>query len=231
MGVDVRNRIAKRAAKEIKDGMIVNLGIGIPSLIPNHLPKDIQVMFHAENGILGVGKSPEKGAEDPTLCNAGGFPVTTVPGSSFFDSATAFGMIRSGNVDLTVLGGLEVSEKGDLANWIVPGKRVPGIGGAMELAKKAKKVIVLMNHCNKYGEPKLLKSCELPLTAKACVSLIITDMAVIEVTDQGFLLKEVMAPYTVEEIKEKTAAPLIVSECLRIIVEHGEGSCVPKITE
>ncbi|MEC1748284.1 3-oxoacid CoA-transferase subunit B, partial [Schinkia azotoformans] len=199
MGVDVRNRIAKRAAKEIKDGMIVNLGIGIPSLIPNHLPKDIQVMFHAENGILGVGKSPEKGVEDPTLCNAGGFPVTTVPGASFFDSATAFGMIRSGNVDLTVLGGLEVSEKGDLANWIVPGKRVPGIGGAMELAKKAKKVIVLMNHCNKYGDPKLLESCALPLTAKACVSLIITDMAVIEVTDQGFLLKEVMGPHTVEE--------------------------------
>lgn len=217
MGVDVRNRIAKRAAKEIKDGMIVNLGIGIPSLIPNHLPKDIQVMFHAENGILGVGKSPEKGAEDPTLCNAGGFPVTTVPGASFFDSATAFGMIRSGNVDLTVLGGLEVSEKGDLANWIVPGKRVPGIGGAMELAKKAKKVIVLMNHCNKYGDPKLLESCALPLTAKACVSLIITDMAVIEVTDQGFLLKEVMGPYTVEEIKEKTAATMIVSESLQII--------------
>ncbi|EKN68179.1 3-oxoacid CoA-transferase subunit B [Schinkia azotoformans] len=217
MGVDVRNRIAKRAAKEIKDGMIVNLGIGIPSLIPNHLPKDIQVMFHAENGVLGVGKSPEKGAEDPTLCNAGGFPVTTVPGASFFDSATAFGMIRSGNVDLTVLGGLEVSEKGDLANWIVPGKRVPGIGGAMELAKKAKKVIVLMNHCNKYGEPKLLESCALPLTAKACVSLIITDMAVIEVTDQGFLLKEVMGPYTVEEIKEKTAATMIVSESLQII--------------
>lgn len=217
MGVDVRNRIAKRAAKEIKDGMIVNLGIGIPSLIPNHLPADIQVMFHAENGILGVGKSPEKGAEDPTLCNAGGFPVTTVPGASFFDSAIAFGMIRSGNVDLTVLGGLEVSEKGDLANWIVPGKRVPGIGGAMELAKKAKKVIVLMNHCNKYGEPKLLESCTLPLTAKACVSLVITDMAVIEVTDQGFLLKEVMAPYTVEEIKEKTAASLMVSECLQII--------------
>ncbi|MEC1722463.1 3-oxoacid CoA-transferase subunit B [Schinkia azotoformans] len=217
MGVDVRNRIAKRAAKEIKDGMIVNLGIGIPSLIPNHLPKDIQVMFHAENGVLGVGKSPEKGAEDPTLCNAGGFPVTTVPGASFFDSATAFGMIRSGNVDLTVLGGLEVSEKGDLANWIVPGKRVPGIGGAMELAKKAKKVIVLMNHCNKYGEPKLLESCALPLTAKACVSLIITDMAVIEVTDQGFLLKEVMGPYAVEEIKEKTAAAMIVSESLQII--------------
>jgi acetate CoA/acetoacetate CoA-transferase beta subunit len=217
MGIDVRNRIANRAAKEIKDGMIVNLGIGIPSLIPNHLPENIQVMFHAENGVLGVGKSPEKGSEDPTLCNAGGFPVTVVPGASFFDSATAFGMIRSGNVDLTILGGLEVSEKGDLANWIVPGKRVPGIGGAMELAKKAKKVIVLMNHCNKYGEPKLLESCTLPLTVKACVSLIITDMAVIEVTDHGFLLKEVMAPFTVEEVKVKIGASLMISDCLQII--------------
>lgn len=217
MGVDIRNRIAKRAAKEIKDGMIVNLGIGIPSLVPNHLPKDIHVMFHAENGILGIGKSPEKGFEDPTLCNAGGFPVTTVPGASFFDSAMAFGMIRSGNIDLTILGGLEVSEKGDLANWIVPGKRVPGIGGAMELANKAKRVIVLMNHCNKKGEPKLLTNCTLPLTAKACVSLIITDMAVIEVTDKGLLLKEVMAPFKADDVISKTDAPLMVSEYLEII--------------
>lgn len=217
MGVDVRNRIAKRAAKEIKDGMIVNLGIGIPSLVSNHLPNDIQVMFHAENGILGIGKSPEKGEENPTLCNAGGFPVTTVPGASFFDSATAFGMIRSGYLDITILGGLEVSEKGDLANWIVPGKRVPGIGGAMELAKKAKKVIVLMNHCNKNGKPKLLKNCTLPLTAKACVSLVITDMAVIEVTDKGLLLKEVMAPYTIDDVIANTDAPLKVSEDVGII--------------
>lgn len=217
MGVDIRNRIAKRAANEIKDGMIVNLGIGIPSLVPNHLPKDIHVMFHAENGILGIGKSPEKGFEDPTLCNAGGFPVTTVPGASFFDSAMAFGMIRSGNIDLTILGGLEVSEKGDLANWIVPGKRVPGIGGAMELANRAKRVIVLMNHCNKKGEPKLLTNCTLPLTAKACVSLIITDMAVIEVTDKGLLLKEVMAPFKADDVISKTDAPLMVSEYLEII--------------
>lgn len=217
MGVDIRNRMAKRAAREIKDGMIVNLGIGIPSLVPNHLSEGISVMFHAENGILGMGKSPEKGAEDPTLCNAGGFPVTIVPGASFFDSATAFGIIRAGYVDLTILGGLEVSEKGDLANWIVPGKRVPGIGGAMELAIKAKKVIVLMNHCNKKGEPKILKNCTLPLTAKACVSLIITDMAVIEVTEHRLLLKEVMAPYTVEEVVAKTGAPLQIYENFEIV--------------
>lgn len=217
MGVDVRNRIAKRAAKEIKDGMIVNLGIGIPSLVPNHLATDIHVMFHAENGILGIGKSPEAGEEDPTLCNAGGFPVTIVPGASFFDSATAFGMIRSGYLDITILGGLEVSEKGDLANWIVPGKRVPGIGGAMDLAKKAKRVIVLMNHCNKKGEPKILKNCALPLTAKACVTMIITEMAVIEVTEHGLLLREVMAPFTVDEVVAQTDAPLKVSGNLEFI--------------
>jgi acetate CoA/acetoacetate CoA-transferase beta subunit len=217
MGIDVRNRIAKRAAKEIEDGMIVNLGIGIPSLVPNHLSHDVHVMFHAENGILGMGKSPEQGKEDPTLCNAGGFPVTIVPGASYFDSATAFGMIRSGYLDITILGGLEVSEKGDLANWIVPGKRVPGIGGAMELAKKAKKVIVLMNHCNKKGEPKILKTCTLPLTAKKCVSMIITDMAVIEVTDHGLLLKEVMAPFTAKEVALKTGAPLQISEELKTV--------------
>ena len=217
MGVDIRNRIAKRAAREIKDGMIVNLGIGIPSLVPNHLSHDVHVMFQAENGVLGMGKSPAKGSEDPSLCNAGGFPVTIIPGASYFDSATAFGMIRSGYLDVTVLGGLEVSEKGDLANWIVPGKRVPGIGGAMELAKKAKKVIVLMNHCNKKGEPKILKTCTLPLTAKECVSIIITDMAVIEVTDRGLLLKEVMDPFTIEEVVLNTDAPLQVSKDIRTV--------------
>ncbi|KKI94099.1 CoA-transferase [Bacillus sp. SA1-12] len=217
MDKEIRNRIAKRAAQEIQNGMIVNLGIGIPSLVPNHLPEDVHVMFHAENGILGMGKSPEKGEEDPTLCNAGGFPVTITPGASYFDSAAAFGMIRSGYLDITILGGLEVSEKGDLANWIVPGKRVPGIGGAMELAKKAKKVIVIMNHCNKKGEPKILQSCTLPLTAKECVSMIITDMSVIEVTNHGLLLKEVMAPFTAEEVAQKTGAALNISENLIVV--------------
>lgn len=211
MGVDIRNRIARRAAQEIKVGMIVNLGIGIPSLVSNHIRDDIHVMFHSENGVLGMGESPEKGTENPTLCNAGGFPVTVVPGASYFDSATAFGMIRSGYLDITILGGLEVSEQGDLANWIVPGKRIPGIGGAMELAKKAKKVIVLMSHSNKNGDPKILTECSLPLTAKNCVSMIITDMAVIEVTEKGLVLKEVMAPYTSYDVIEKTGAPLYVS--------------------
>lgn len=215
--LDERNRMAKRAAEEIREGMIVNLGIGIPSLVPNHLPKQLQVMFHAENGILGIGESPEKGMEDPTLCNAGGFPVTIVSGASYFDSATAFGMIRSGYLDITILGGLEVSQKGDLANWIVPGKRVPGIGGAMELAKKAKRVIVLMNHCNKKGESKIVKECTLPLTAKECVDLIITEMGVMKVTEQGLLLSEVMAPYKVQDVISKTNAPLQISGSIKVI--------------
>jgi len=210
--LDARIRIAKRAALEIEEGMIVNLGIGIPSLVPNHLPENLQVMFQAENGILGMGESPKKGEENPTLCNAAGFPVTIVPGASYFDSATAFGMIRSGYLDMTILGGLQVSEEGDLANWIVPGKRVPGIGGAMELAKKAKKVIVLMNHCDKKGQSKIVKTCTLPLTAKRCVSMIITEMAVIEVTNEGLLLKEVMKPYSVEEVVSLTNAKLQLSE-------------------
>jgi acetate CoA/acetoacetate CoA-transferase beta subunit len=208
MGVDIRNRIAKRAAKEIHDGLIVNLGIGIPTLVADHLPQDIHVLFHAENGVLGTGPSPNPGQEDPALCNAGGFPITTVTGASYFDSATAFGMIRRGYIDVTILGALEVSEKGDLANWIVPGKRVPGMGGAMELAQKAKKVIVLMNHVNKQGESKILKECTLPLTARRSVDLIITDMAVMEVKKEGLVLKEVMAPYSVDEVIANTEATL-----------------------
>lgn len=208
MGVDVRNKIAKRAAKEINDGMIVNLGIGIPTLVADHLSSSIHVMFHAENGILGTGPKPEQGMEDANLCNAGGYPISTVKGASYFDSAMAFGIIRRGLLDVTILGALEVSETGDLANWIVPGKRVPGMGGAIELAQKAKKVIVLMNHVNRNGKSKILRECQLPLTAKACVNLIITDMAVIEVTKSGLILKEVMAPYQVNEVLKATAAPL-----------------------
>ncbi|SEN69211.1 CoA transferase subunit B [Lihuaxuella thermophila] len=212
VGVESRNRIAQRAAKEIKDGMIVNLGIGIPTLVANYIPEEVHVMFHAENGILGTGPSPAPGEEDPNLCNAGGYPVTLQPGASYFDSAVAFGMIRRGYLDITILGALEVSEKGDLANWIVPGKRVPGMGGAMELAQKAKKVIVLMNHVNKQGKSKILKQCTLPLTAKEAVDLIITDMAVMEVTKDGLLLKEVMSPYTVEDVIQHTEAELILAD-------------------
>lgn len=217
MAVDVRNRIAKRAAKEIHDGLIVNLGIGIPTLVADHIPQDIHVLFHAENGVLGTGPSPYPGKEDPALCNAGGFPITTVLGASYFDSATAFGMIRKGYIDITILGALEVSEKGDLANWIVPGKRVPGMGGAMELAQKAKKVIVLMNHVNKQGESKILKTCTLPLTARKSVDLIITDMAVMEVTEEGLVLKEVMAPYTVDDVIRNTEATLKIHAAVNTI--------------
>jgi acetate CoA/acetoacetate CoA-transferase beta subunit len=207
--------MAKRAAQELKSGMIVNLGIGIPSLVPDFLPNHVRVMFQAENGILGIGESPKKGEEDANLCNAGGFPVTVVKGASYSDSATAFAMIRKGLIDVTMLGALQVSEKGDLANWMIPGKRVPGIGGAMELAQKAKKVIVVMNHVNKNGEPKIVKTCTLPLTARSCVNLIITDMAVIEVTKTGLLLTEIMEPYELKDVLECTAAPLMISKDLK----------------
>ncbi|QPA33151.1 CoA transferase subunit B [Anoxybacillus caldiproteolyticus] len=213
----VRERIAKRAAQELIDGMVVNLGIGIPSLIPNFLPEERRIIFQAENGILGIGKSPKKGEEDAHLCNAGGYPITVVEGASYFDSATAFAMIRKGLIDVTVLGGLQVSERGDLANWMVPGKRVPGVGGAMELAQKTKKVIVVMSHVNKDGEPKIVQQCSLPLTAWRCVDLIITDMAVIEVTDEGLLLKEVMAPYDVEDVISCTAARLKMASAIKRI--------------
>ncbi|MBS2771791.1 3-oxoacid CoA-transferase subunit B [Anoxybacillus rupiensis] len=217
VGMGIRERIAKRAAKELKDGMIVNLGIGIPSLIPNFLPKGMRIMFQAENGILGMGESPDKGKEDANLCNAAGYPVTIVDGASYFDSATAFAMIRKGLIDVTVLGGLQVSEQGDLANWMVPGKRVPGVGGGMELAQKTKKVIVVMSHVSKDGEPKIVTECSLPLTARQCVHLIITDQAVIEVTKEGLLLTEVMAPYNVEDVVANTGAFLQIAPSLKRI--------------
>ena len=218
--ISAREIMAKRAAQEVKNGMIVNLGIGIPSLIPNYLAKDAAVMFHAENGVLGMGPTPRKGEEDENLCNAAGLPVTLIPGSSYFDSSIAFAIIRRGLLDLTVLGALEVSQNGDLANWIVPGKRVPGIGGAMDLAQKSKKVIVLMNHTNKNGEPKIVSKCSLPLTSPKCVDLIITEMAVIQVKkDSGELwLNEVMAPYSIRDVIEKTGAPLFVNQ--NIIVHN-----------
>lgn len=216
LGIDERNKMAKRAAKEIQDGMIVNLGIGIPSLVPNYIPPSKHVMIHAENGILGIGPYPNKEEADPHLCDAAGFPVTTVKGTSYFDSSIAFGIIRSGRIDLSILGSLQVSEKGDLANWIVPKKRVPGIGGGMDLAQKAKKVIVLMNHVNKDGEPKIVKTCTLPLTAKKCVNMIITERAVMEVNEDGLILKEIMNPYTLKDILHSTNANVIVSNDLKI---------------
>ncbi|MCM3114505.1 3-oxoacid CoA-transferase subunit B [Neobacillus sp. MER 74] len=217
MGVDVRNQMAKRAAEEIHTGMVVNLGIGIPSLVPNHLSSETKVMFHAENGITGMGPSPSKGKEDENLCNAGGFPVTLTKGGSYCDSAISFGMIRRGRVDLTILGSLQVSNRGDLANWIVPGKKVPGMGGAMELAQKAKKVIVVMNHCDKQGNPKIVSSCTLPLTSSACVDLIITELAVFRVTEEGLLLTELFAPYSLETVVTKTGCEFKIRETVRMI--------------
>lgn len=203
-----RERIARRAAQEIMDGMIINLGIGIPTLVADFIPHDKRVMFHAENGILGTGPTPAKGEENPMLCNAGGFPVTLATGASFFDSATAFAIIRRGLLDMTILGALEVSQSGDIANWIVPGKRVPGMGGAMELAQKAKKVMVLTTHLDKNGRSKVVKECRLPLTAKQAADLIITDMAVLEVRPDGLYLREVMVPYSVADVIGATEAEL-----------------------
>ena len=174
-------------------------------------------MFHAENGIVGMGPTPSKGNEDENLCNAAGLPTSLITGASYFDSCTAFGMIRKGLLDITILGSLQVSENGDLANWIVPGKRVPGIGGAMDLAQKAKRVVVVMNHVDKYGNAKIVSECTLPLTSKKCVDLIITDMAVMEVTQGGLILQELMSPYTVKDIKKHTEADFKIGSNLLVI--------------
>lgn len=217
LGIGERERMAKRAAEEISAGMVVNLGIGIPSLVPNHLSPDLTVMFHAENGIIGMGGSPEKGREDENLCNAGGFPVSVIPGACYFDSSIAFGMIRKGRVDLTILGALQVSQKGDLANWIIPGKKIPGMGGAIELAEKAKKVMVLMNHQDKNGYPKLVDQCTIPLTGRTCVDVVITEMAVFRIRNGSFILSEVFAPYTALEIAEKTGFEFAMADPIRMI--------------
>ncbi|MGE7603765.1 3-oxoacid CoA-transferase subunit B [Peribacillus sp. NPDC097675] len=219
LGAEARNRLAKRAAVEISDGMLVNLGIGIPSLVPNHLRADHRVMFHAENGIVGMGSTPAMGLEDAHLCNAGGLPITIREGASFCDSTIAFGMIRRGRVDVTILGALQVSEYGDLANWIVPGKRVPGMGGAMELAAKAKKVIVLMEYGDRNGISKLVKECTLPLTAKRCVHMVITELGVFSVTPEGLLLTDLFSSTTIEEVKNRTEAYVQVSSDLCILNE------------
>lgn len=215
MGIKVRERIAKRAAQEIKDGMVVNLGIGMPTLVANYIPDNMKIMFHAENGILGTGPAPVKGEEDANLCNAGGIPTTVVSGASYFDSTIAFNIIRRGLLDVTILGAFEVSQFGDLANWIVPEKIVSGMGGAIELAQKAKKVIVIMNHTDKKGNSKIVKECSLPLTAKRCVDIIITDMAVIEVSENGLHVIEIMDPFTIEEVVQATEAPLLISEAVQ----------------
>jgi len=209
MAID-KYQIAQRIAKELKDGYYVNLGIGIPTLVANYIPGGINVTLQSENGLLGMGPFPEEGREDPDLINAGKQTITTLPGSAFFDSALSFGMIRAGKVDLTVLGAMEVSERGDIANWKIPGKMVKGMGGAMDLVASAKNIIVAMMHTNPKGESKLLPECSLPLTGIKCVKKIVSDLAVIEIFNNRFKLLERAPGVSVDEIKSKTAGTLIV---------------------
>jgi 3-oxoacid CoA-transferase subunit B len=205
-----KNQIAQRISKELKDGYYVNLGIGIPTLVANYIPEGVNVILQSENGLLGMGPFPLEGEEDADLINAGKQTITTLPGSAFFDSAMSFGMIRAGKVDLTVLGAMEVSENGDIASWKIPGKMVKGMGGAMDLVASAKNIIVAMMHTNPKGESKLLKKCKLPLTGISCVKKIVTELAFIEVTSNGFRLLERAPGVTIEEIQNKTEGKLIV---------------------
>ncbi|MBP7166626.1 MAG: CoA transferase subunit B [Bacteroidia bacterium] len=206
-----KNGIAKRIAKEVRDGYYVNLGIGIPTLVANYIPQGVNVTLQSENGMLGMGPFPFEGDEDPDLINAGKQTITEVPGTAYFDSALSFGMIRAGKVDLTILGAMEVSEEGDIANWKIPGKMVKGMGGAMDLVAAAKNIIVAMQHVNKAGESKLLPACSLPLTGVKCVKKIVTELAVLEVVPgKGFVLLERAPGVTVEDIRKATAGKLVI---------------------
>ncbi|MBU2525820.1 MAG: CoA transferase subunit B [Flavobacteriaceae bacterium] len=206
-----KNGIAKRIAQELKDGYFVNLGIGIPTLVANYIPSGISVEFQSENGVLGMGPFPFEGEEDPDLINAGKQTITTLPGASFFDSAMSFSMIRGKHVDLTILGAMEVAQNGDIANWKIPGKMVKGMGGAMDLVASAENIIVAMMHTNRAGESKLLKRCSLPLTGVGCVKKVVTDLAVLEITPEGFKLLERAPGVSVSQIEKATEGTLIVS--------------------
>jgi len=214
---DPKEIIAARVAKELKDGDVVNLGIGLPTMVANFLPEGVNIILQSENGIMGMGPAAEKGKEDVDIINAGAQYVTVNPGAMFFDSATSFGIIRGGHVDATILGALEVDSHGNLANWIVPGKMVPGMGGAMDLVVGARKVIIAMQHTQK-GAPKILKECRLPYTAIGVVDMIITEMGVMEVTKDGIVLTEIHPDYTVEQVQAATEAELIISPDLKPMV-------------
>ena len=204
-----RDVIVQRAVKEVQDGMNINLGIGMPTLVADALPAGVDVLLQSENGMLGIGPYPVEGAEDADLINAGKETVTAVNGASYFDSATSFSMIRGGHIDLAILGGMEVSQHGDLANWMIPGKMVKGMGGAMDLVVGAKRVIVIMDHVNKHGESKVKKACTLPLTGRGVISRLITDLAVFDFTEQGMVLTELLDGHTLEEVTAKTEATFL----------------------
>ncbi len=212
--MDAKEIIARRVAREFKDGDVVNLGIGLPTLVPNYIDESVEIILHSENGFTGIGPAPDEDQVDPYLVNAGGMPVTIIPGGVFFDSAMSFTIIRGGHLDATVLGALQVDEEGNLANWMIPGKLVPGMGGAMDLVGGAKKVIVAMTHTAK-GEVKILKKCTLPLTGAKKVSKIITEMGVLEVVPEGLMLMEYNPTYTLDAIQAATEATLIISDHLK----------------